>query len=437
MLKQLPVLACCLLTLALLVGCAARTTPSNPDPQPASVIFLHPDGTGVNAWNAARMYHAGPDGDLEWDRLPVIGVYRGHLTDALASSSNAGGTVHAYGLKVGHESFGNDNGKPLTRAGQPAESIAREALRRGKAVGIVSTATPSDAGTGTFLASTATRKNYAEITRQMLDARPQVMLGGGEQFYLPVGTTGRHGPGIREDGRNLINEARAAGYTVVFDRAELAAVPAETRRLLGIFSVNDTFLDKSEEDQRREGTPDLTPGAPTYAEMISAALRVLTLYPDGFLLIAEEEGTDNFAGKNNARAALAALKRADEGIAVARRYIAERPRTFLMVAADSDCGGMQVWGEPGLDPAKPLPATDENGAPMDGRDGTATPPFVASPDREGRRLPFGIVWASEGDVAGAVLVRGDGYRATELITPSMDNTMIYAAIKAALFGKPR
>lgn len=302
-------------------------------------------------------------------------------------------------------------------------------------MGIVSSATVADAGTGTFLASTESRKNYTEIVRQMFEARPHVMLGGGEQFFLPKGTMGRHGPGIREDGRNLLAEARAAGYTVVLTKEELAAVPAGTKRLLGVFSVNDTFLDKTEEEQRQDGTPDLAPTAPPYADMVRASLDVLTGYPDGFLLVAEEEGTDNFAGKNNARGALGAIKRADDGIGLARRYIAQHPSTLLMVAADSDCGGMQVWGEPNLDPAKPLPERDENGAPMDGRDGTGTPPFVAAPDKTGRRLPFGVVWASEGDLAGAVLVRGAGYRAGEVITPSMDNTRIYAAIRAVLFGE--
>jgi alkaline phosphatase len=422
---------------------ACKSTTSTPPTttatanQPASVIFLHPDGAGANAWAAARMLHVGPDADLHWDKLPVIGLYRGHLRDALTATSNAGGTIHAYGLKVGHESFGNDNGAPLLRDAQPAKSIARQALDSGRALGIVSTATVADAGTGTFLASAKSRKLYTQIAAQMLDARPHVLLGGGESLFLPAGVMGRHGPGKRDDSRNLIDEARAAGYSVVFTRDELLALPKGTTRLLGLFAHDDTFLDKPEEQQRTDATPDTVPGSPTYAQMVQAALNVLSTYQQGFLLVAEEEGTDNFPGKNNARATLDALKRADDAIAVAKHHLAKSPRTFLMVASDSDCGGMQVWGEPDLDPAKPLPPADENGAPIDGRQGTATPPFVAAPDRAGRRLPFGIVWASEGDLAGAVLVRGDGYRARELITPSMDNTQIYAAIRAALFGTPR
>jgi len=437
------------LTLAALttVACTSTTTPATvlgPDSRfsaatalkPASVIFLHPDGSGANAWAAARMLYVGPDADLQWDLLPVIGLYRGHLRDALAASSNAGGTTHAYGLKVGHASFANDNGAPLTRDGKPANSIAQQALDAGKAVAIISTATVTDAGTGTFLATVASRKQYTAIAKQMLDARPHILLGGGESLFLPKGAQGRHGQGSRQDGLDLIAQAKAAGYAVVYTRDELAALPLGTARILGLFAKEDTFIDKSEERQAKDGTPDTVTGAPTYAEMLAAALRAVAPHPQGFLVIAEEEATDNFPGKNNARGTLAALKRADDGVGVARAFLADNPQTFLIVAADSDCGGLQVWGEPDLDPAKPLPTTDENGAPMDGRDGTATPPFIAAPDKAGRRIPFGVVWASEGDVAGAVLVRGDGYRARELITPSMDNTRIYAAIRAALFAEP-
>jgi alkaline phosphatase len=426
-----------------LAGCAGPSRTARPAPDraasepPTSVIFLHPDGSGANMWSAARMLHVGPDADLQWDLLPHIGLYRGHLTDSLAASSNAGGTIHAYGVKVGEESFGNDNGAPIARnaAGAPARSVAVEALARGRAVGIVSTASVTDAGTGTFLASVASRRDHEAIAAQMMDARPQVLLGGGEKYFLPVGVRGRHGEGARRDGRNLVAEAQAQGYTVVFTRDELRAVPRTARRVLGLFAEEDTFIELTEEEQRARGTPDYHPQSPTYAEMVQAALTALALHEQGFLLVAEEEATDNFPGSNNARATFEAVRRADEAIGVARRFIASDPRTLLMVAADSDCGGMQVWSSSDMDGTTPLPPRDENGAPLDGRDGTGTPAFLAAPDARGRRLPFGIVWASEGDVAGAVLVRGDGWRAGELITPTMDNTRIAAAIRAALYGE--
>lgn len=423
---------------AMLVGCAGPST-SDTRPhaasEPASVIFLHPDGTGANSWAAARMLLVGPDADLNWDKLPHMALYRGHMKDALAGTSNGGGTVHAYGVRVRATSFGTDGVEPVRDArGRPVESVAAEALRRGKAVGLVNSASIVDAGTGVFLASVPERGMYTEIARQLLDKKPHVLLGGGERYFLPKGVMGRHAEGVREDGRNLIDEARAAGYTVVFNADELLAVPPGTTRLLGLFAPSDTFLDAPEEDKARDGSPYYWPGAPTYAQMVAAALKVLEIHPDGFLLVAEEEGTDNFGGENNAKGTLMALQRADEGIGAALAFLERRPRTLVMVAADSDASAMQVNSDDDLSPDKPLPERSGNGAPLDGRDGTGTLPFIAAPDASGRRLPFAIAWAADGDVSGAVLVRGAGFMAPELVRGSMHNTDVNAAMRKALFA---
>lgn len=427
-----PAGAFCFALVGLLAGCAS-TGQRPAASEPAGVIFIHPDGAGMNAWAATRMLEVGPDNDLHWDRLPEIGVYRGHLTDALAATSNAGGTIHAFGVKVGHASFGNDNGAPIPA---PAQSVARRALQAGKAVAIVTSASIADAGTGTFLADVPSRRNYPDIARQMLDARPQVLLGGGESYFLPKGVRGRHGEGIREDGRNLIEEAAAAGYTVVYTADELAAAAPRAERLLGLFASVDTFNDDTEEKLRAEGTPYYVPTAPTIAQMVDAALTVVSRDPDGFIVIAEEEGSDNFGGDSNARGMMLALKRADDALGVALRFLDRNPRTLLLTCADSDCGGMQVLSDADLSPDAPLPAADEwTRSAIDGRDGTSTPPFIAAPDARGRRLPFAIGWAAGGDVAGAVLVRGAGYRAAEVITPTMDNTAIEDAMRRVLFGE--
>ena len=401
---------------------------------PASVIFIHPDGTGVNTWGACRMLYYGPDGDLNWDRLPNLAVYRGHLKDALAATSHGGGTVHAYGVKVQADSFGKDGTQALASASGAPMSVMAEAIEKGFACGVISTAAVVDAGTGVFLASVDSRDDKNAIALQMLARKPNLILGGGEQFFLPKGVKGRHGEGVREDGLDLVKRALGEGYTVVYTRDELASLPAGTTRLLGLFASDDTFNDKSEEELAKAGLPHYVPTAPSIAEMLAAGLRVLKATERPFFVVAEEEGTDNFAGANNARATLDALKRADDAIGVALGFIEANPRTLVLTAADSDCSGMQVRGEPvGEVPAdKPLPARDEeNGSPIDGRDGTGTLPFIAGPDRFGTRLPFGICWAAQDDMAGGIVARAAGWNA-ERVRGTIDNTGIYAVIRETL-----
>lgn len=64
-----------------------------------NVIFIHVDGTSLANWNALRVLYYGPDGETNWDKLSHIGLYQGHTKTTLTSSSEAGATTHAYGLK--------------------------------------------------------------------------------------------------------------------------------------------------------------------------------------------------------------------------------------------------------------------------------------------------------------------------------------------------
>ncbi len=407
-----------------------------------SVIFLHPDGMSAATWAAARNLLVGPDGDLHWDHLPRIALYRGHMADSLTATSNGGGTTHAYGVKVASSAYGRSAGGPdgahdLVDAAGRSLSVAHQAMRMGLPVGIVQSGTSTEPGTGCFLVRIDTRKDHDGIALQLVESGAEVMLGGGEQYYLPEGVEGVHGPGVRKDGRNLIDEAAERGYTVVRTREELRDLPRDAERVLGLFAAGHTFNDQTEEDLADQGLPLYDPDAPSVAEMTHAALRILDRTGRRFLLVVEEEGTDNFGNKNNAQGVLEAARRADEAIGVARKYLHHRPQTLVMVAADSDAGGMRLVGipmPPGAVAPTTLPERDVNGAPMDGRGGTGGPPFMAAPDAAGRSLPFAITWAAQDDVTGGVLVRGEGLHA-ELIRGNMDNTHIAKLIRLTLFGR--
>jgi alkaline phosphatase len=263
-----------------------------------------------------------------------------------------------------------------------------------------------------------------------------ILFSGGEELLLPQNVIGKHGkPGRRRDGKNLIKKAIELGYTVIYTRDELMALPVETARVLGVFSASHTFNDQEEESLRAKGLPLYNEYAPSIAEMTEVALKILKHKSKDFLLVVEEEGSDNFSNFNNAKGALEALRRADEAIGVAQKYISENPNTLLLTAADSDAGGIKVINvryESDMD--KPLPSTEENGAPIDGRDGTNTLPFVAKPDQFGYSLQFGIVWACMDDVAGGIIAKAHGLN-SDMLSNNVDNTDIYRMMYATLFGK--
>lgn len=416
----------------------AAAQPASPSAETGNVIFFHPDGLGANHWGAARMLLAGPDGRLNWDRLPATAVYLGHMKDGLTGTSHGGATTHAFGVKVRADSFGMDGNTAIAALSGHQGSIMREAMARGRAVGLVNSGAAYEPGTAVFVASTERRNSLEEITRLVAESGVSVHLAGGERWYLPRGTQGRFGEGARTDGRNLVEELRARGYQVVFTRDELMALPADASRVWGIFAHEHTFNDLSEEDLRARNLPHYGATAPTVAEMSEVALRILSRAPNGFFLVVEEEGTDNFGNRNNAAGTLEAARRADEAIGVFTRFVAASPRTLMLTTADSDAGGMQVIG-PGrgqdlIVEGRPLPERDRNGAAIDGATGAGGVPFMSAPDRAGLRHPFAIAWATLTDTSGGILVRGVGFN-SEFIAGTMDNTDVYRVMYRTLFGQ--
>ena len=409
--------------------------------QAGGTIFIHPDGAGANAWGAARMLHHGPDSELAWDRFEHVGIYTGHMKDSLTATSHGGATTHAYGVKVVADSFGMDGERRVQSLSGFDGSIMLEAIDAGGIrTGLVNSGHICEPGTAAFVAHSPSRQNTDLIAAQVIESGVDVILSGGEKFLLPVGTEGRFGEGARKDGRNLIAAARKAGYKVVFSREELLAVdPSTTGKLLGVFAHSHTFNDWPEEMLAAAGKPTYNPEAPTLAEMMQVAVDILSRDDGKFLLVVEEEASDNFGNANNASGMLEALRRADQAVDLGLELAATLPRTMVVTAADSDAGGAQVVchslsQENAFDPEQALPGRMNNAAPLDGVDGFLSKPFVSAPDREGNRFQFGIAWASYIDVAGGIAAKASGANAARLPVLA-DNTDIYRLLYLNLFGR--
>jgi alkaline phosphatase len=454
--------AICFITLLSggLSSCSPKSSIGESQPV-RNVIFIHPDGTTPAFFAAARMLHYGPDGSLHWDKMPFTAVYKGHLKNNLTASSNAGAVAHAYGVKVHEDSFGMDeNNQPVVSMSGKPLTILEEARAAGFAVGLVNSGTITEPGTGVFAARVNNRDDHQGIAKALIrrDSGHEinVILGGGEVWFLPENTIGIHGkPGRRTDGLNLVEEAKKRGYTVVYTPEQLINLPASTNKVLGLFAAFDTYNDNrdgsevrhiyTEEQLRAEGLTDYLPNTPTLAQMVEAAIKILSNNSSkGFYLVAEEEGTDNFSNNAlNARGAIEATKRADDAIGAAMDFARSSANTLVITASDSEASGLGVVGNPRLDNNGNVIAFREfrrlDGRVyfteyLDGSNGTSTPPFISAPDRNNRRLPFAVVWSTGGDHSGNVVTRAFGYQA-DLLYGTVDNTMIYRIKYRALFGK--
>ena len=299
---------------------------SQTDLKKGNVIFIHPDGTGLADWNALRIIKAGPDGEINWDRLSGIGLYQGHIKDRITSSSNAGATIHAYGVKADLDDFGLiDDVVPVSRSGKKL-TIMQEAKQHGILTGIINSGSIEEPGTAVFVASNLKRGNYTEIAKDVIQSGTDLIFSGGEDFLIPEGTKGRFSSnGKRKDGLNLIDWAIQNGYTVVYTKDELASTSPNVKKILGVFASRSTFNDKTEEILDSLGLKNWNEAVPSVAEMTEYALKFFANKGQFFLVI-EEEGSDNFGNKNNANGKLSALDRADDALSLI--HISEPTRPY-------------------------------------------------------------------------------------------------------------
>jgi len=413
----------------------AVSTKDNQEVKTGNVIFIHPDGTALAGWNAIRVLNYGPDGELNWDRLSNIGLYQGHTKNTLTSSSEGGATIHAYGVKVELLSYGMDGSVPLTSRSGSNLSIMMEAKGKGINIGIINSGKIVEPGTGVFVASDVSRANEDAISKKIIESGADLIFSGGEENLLPFGVEGKFGQGKRKDGVNVIELAEQIGYKVIYTREELSSISNYTEKVLGVFARSHTFNDKSEEELIKLGLQNYEPESPTLAEMTDAAIKFLSGKKGNFFLVVEEEGTDNFGNANNANGYFEALKRADDAIGVALNFYSKNPNTLIITAADSEAGGMEIYGflEKYMMRDKPLPERARNGAPLDGINGTGTLPFLTAKDKNGNQFQFAVAWSTNDDVYGSVVARAEGLN-SDLMKGKIDNTEIYRIMYATLFG---
>ncbi|HEY63103.1 MAG TPA: alkaline phosphatase [Caldilineae bacterium] len=287
-----------------------------------AIILFIGDGMGEAQRTAGRWAAVGRDGMLAMDAMPFSGWSCTASANSAVTDSAAAATALATGVKT------NNGMIAVDPAGRPLTTILERAQTRGKAVGLVTTTQVTHATPAAFAAHVRSRKEMLEIARQMIAAGVDVLLGGGEDEFLPTTMSGCYPqPGERSDGRNLIAEAVAVGYTYVCDADALAAVdPTSTSRLLGLFAD--------------EGM--VRPFSPSLAEMTRKAIEILSQDPDGFFLMVEGGQIDWASHANDAANAIADVIGLDEAVSVALAHAATAPDTLIIVTADHETGGMRV-----------------------------------------------------------------------------------------------
>lgn len=307
--------------------------------QVKNVILMVGDGMGFGAIQYGRNILVGPEGRLSFEKLPYVGLVTTYSADQWVTDSAAAATAMATGYKT-------KNGMIAVKPdGTPVKTVLEAAQEAGKAVGLISTNTIYDATPAAFGSHWGQRSGSSAIAAQLVEHKIDVLLGGGADQFFPKGV----GPGVRADGVNLVEQAKAAGYTYVANATELAA--ASGAKLLGLFTPS--YMDYQYD------RPLVKRDEPSLAEMTQKSLDLLSKDADGFFLMSEGARIDHMAHTAEVAGTVAELKDFDAAVQVALKFAEGRGDTLVVVTADHDTMGLGVTEPFKLDVIQKVKASPE------------------------------------------------------------------------------
>jgi alkaline phosphatase len=319
--------------------------------KPRNVILFIGDGMGPQQLGLLYAYSRYAPGSKVPKRVAAIeqmaidgelGMVRTDPYGMIVVDSAAAATQLATGKWAGSEMIG------LDYEGNPAKTIVEVAHDLGKATGIVSDTRLTHATPGAFAAHQADRGMENEIAVDMIGSKTDVMLSGGLRHFVPQATNDTHSATYqsvaqlvngayepyshRQDNRNLLLEARQAGYKLVFDHKALADV--KDGKVLGLFG-NSEMLDAISENKVVEKENRTQP---TLVEMSEKSLDLLSKNPNGFFLMIEGGQIDWGGHNNDAGVMLQELLQLDDAVRKVLAWARERDDTLVLVTADHETG---------------------------------------------------------------------------------------------------
>ncbi|MFE6971274.1 alkaline phosphatase [Isoptericola sp. NPDC057653] len=364
-----------------------------------NVILLIGDGMGDSEITLARNYQYGAAGELPGiDALPLTGQYTTYALDKAngrpdyVTDSAASGSGWATGTKTYNGAISVDV------EGTPQETLLELAKADGLRTGNVTTAEIQDATPAVQMSHVTARGCYSptrmkdcpenalenggagSITEQALDTRPDVVLGGGAQYFQDKATAGEY------KGKTLLRQAKDRGFTVVTTAKKLDRVTTadQDAPVLGLFSPGNmptewvgpaaTHTGGAEAPVTCGVNPDHTADVPSLDTMTSKAIDLLDTKAgkkkDGFFLQVEGASIDKQDHAANPCAQIGETVGFDDAVQVALDFAKRDGNTLVLVSADHGHSS-QIVSAGSTTPGLTRTLTTTEGQPMTVAYGTA------------------------------------------------------------------
>jgi len=274
----------------------------------AVIVFLVPQ-LDSSTLAATRLYQGGAEARLAMETWPGVLLLRNDASNPPA--------IHR--LLAG--------GRAAAASAENVETLMQRAVRQGRITGLVTNGRVTSPGLAAFYAPGVDSGDTGATSLALLEsARPEVILGGGADVLLPDLKGGS-----RQDGRDLLLEARQNGYDIVRTLPELLNTPRwRVPRVLGIFAP--------QEIPAARGVA--TAGQPSLANMVASAIQLLQFQRRGYFLVVESARTGSAAAKNSGEELLQEMLALDEAVRTARQYAGTN--SLILVVGTFSAGGFSL-----------------------------------------------------------------------------------------------
>ena len=313
------------LVAASLIKSPAGQAPSGTPSAPKYIFIFLADGGGTTQMEITRQYnrYIHNEGVAITDKIikqGTLGLLTTHAGDFLSTDSAAAATALASGCK------GKNAVLSICADGSVPKTVMEVAKEKGMRVGLVTNAPIYDASPAAFISHVENRRNYSAILDQYLKMAPDLLLGGGRDYFLPKGQVG----GERKDEVDLIKAFVSKGYQYVSDKNELERI--KQGKVLGLFSLQDMSFE-IDRDKKTE---------PSVYDMTEAAIRVLNNGNSrGFVVFIESENVDTAGHMNDVASVIHDYREFDRAVGLAYEFYRNHPQeTLILVTADHETGGL-------------------------------------------------------------------------------------------------
>ncbi|KAG8686989.1 hypothetical protein FRC11_008004 [Ceratobasidium sp. 423] len=295
---------------------------------PASEVFAR----DFVQWNNTA---TGWNRELGSDKVQ-IGSIRTRSSNSYVTDSSASATAYSCAIKTYNGAVGIDED------GNPCATVLEAAKRAGYTTGLVVTSRVTHATPASFASHIYDREAEPTIAEQIVGDQPlgrvtDLIMGGGLSMFWPNTTTGSS----RKDGRDLLAEAKKAGFNVFTTRADFDALKGGKSAKLPYMGLFTSGHMSYEVDRDPAVEPSLLEMTKTALETLKQATRNTK---QGFFIMVEASRIDHAAHANDPVGHLHEIIMYNEVVDYLREWVDKNQDTVMIGTADHECGGLTLGG---------------------------------------------------------------------------------------------